>query len=1110
MNKDSTVLQGAFLLADKLCSPSCLSTIQKADWSRVGHVILEALKEICRQDEVSDCPNRAAESWKKRMVCVVWLKLLCREAEENVELAWRENPFFSLQNSLPKVSRVVLLELVKSAAAAGVFASFLLRLPHAQICAELERLVEHVRSDPVGEDDIRLLLEVWWELWKGRAEEKVGEEESIEKMFASQLAHLSSESSSLSPQAAKRLKLDTPDSADILHILLHALKGMKCHISSADLCFQSLSISLDALYTTFLIDQNVVLPAKEKLDCLCKILQAREENMEKLSPEMIQEALKDLRASHTPSQFQLCQMKLSEALKIITELAQFWQSSVLNQCDHSSPSYSAFLLEQSIQRVLASLEEAPGAGTDDFEGENDTLRGVLKSLSLPVAESSPEVSAEVAAVIITHHLEDSEDFAVLFASEPSWAERADRWLDCLEKNQGAFRQHGTLMSLASTLMSRLHSKSANVKQCHKLLKIASGIFSTLTLEDQNKALAAMLRLSSRGFFECSVPAALADGFEQELNMAFNCIIQGAGGASAGASQGNLTTAASLVARVAFQNPEATLRSCCHSAVFNKGAFSLMAKILEQLPGLRDQRGRRNGGRKKVVCNLLGKCLQDVIQTKSLSATEKEQFLKFLSLLMEPVTSAEGEGKRESILSPQEVVNTFVLPNLSATAHCSVDAELSMQLLQTALSVDMQEAATTPHWVLDCSPFPLLYMLAQLHNQTLRCWEQPPDHHIWSMDKKELLLSVLTTLGQVVGAEVAAAPSSWSRALFWLHNKMEELDWTVQFLLKPVWGEHFKNEVPSSLLAVCDLTEQEWLGVDLPSYGLGTGLLAWMECCSISDSLQSTMLSCLTLDQHKPDHVSMFSKGLLVALTQMLPWCSVSQWSRLLRALRELITSSRLHVPFSLEYVDFLPLLDLRKFSCELRLSVLLLRVLQLLCGSSCSDWLLADGWAHVGRLYAHAVRDMMNSLRAKLPLPSSGAFTASASTPPKTPATTDSNPTLICLKSREARDTSLISKDSQKETAPSQEVLFVLSQLFCHVQHVQVMMPGGQCEPLFLSSLEILSQYEAIMAAFPNSCTPLECDNTRHFFSTISDNLDNPEMKAVLQQKIAQLMSSAA
>lgn len=91
----------------------------------------------------------------------------------------------------------------------------------------------------------------------------------------------------------------------------------------------------------------------------------------------------------------------------------------------------------------------------------------------------------------------------------------------------------------------------------------------------------------------------------------------------------------------------------------------------------------------------------------------------------------------------------------------------------------------------------------------RCWEQPVESavHHWSMDTKELLVSVLATLGQVVGAEVVAAPSSWSRALFWLYSKVEELDWTVRFRLKPLWGEHFKNEVPSSLLTVCDLPEQ---------------------------------------------------------------------------------------------------------------------------------------------------------------------------------------------------------------------------------------------------------------------------------------------------------------
>lgn len=71
-------------------------------------------------------------------------------------------------------------------------------------------------------------------------------------------------------------------------------------------------------------------------------------------------------------------------------------------------------------------------------------------------------------------------------------------------------------------------------------------------------------------------------------------------------------------------------------------------------------------------------------------------------------------------------------------------------------------------------------------------------------------------------------------------------------------------------------------------------------------------------------------------------------------------------------------------------------------------------------------------------------------------------------------------------------------------------MPEGQCEPLFLSSLEILSHYEATMARFPESSSPFESATTRHFFTTITDNLENAEMKAVLQQKISQLASPTA
>lgn len=49
----------------------------------------------------------------------------------------------------------------------------------------------------------------------------------------------------------------------------------------------------------------------------------------------------------------------------------------------------------------------------------------------------------------------------------------------------------------------------------------------------------------------------------------------------------------------------------------------------------------------------------------------------------------------------------------------VDMELMLQLLDAALSVEDHREGLSQHWVLECSPFPLLYVLSQLLNQTLR-------------------------------------------------------------------------------------------------------------------------------------------------------------------------------------------------------------------------------------------------------------------------------------------------------------------------------------------------------------------------------------------------------
>ncbi|KAG7470655.1 hypothetical protein MATL_G00116170 [Megalops atlanticus] len=133
----------------------------------------------------------------------------------------------------------------------------------------------------------------------------------------------------------------------------------------------------------------------------------------------------------------------------------------------------------------------------------------------------------------------------------------------------------------------------------------------------------------------------------------------------------------------------------------------------------------------------------------------------------------------------------------------------------------------------------------------------------------------------------------------------------------------------------------------------------------------------------------------------------------------------------------------------------------------CADLLPAGGWAHVVRLYAGTVRETLALLRARPPAPT---------TPPKNPGI----------------------------SGGGQEVLFVLTQLFCHVLHVLVMLPG-RAEPLFLCALEIVTQCEALLAGHPGGSSALERENTKHFLTSIADNLDCAEMKAGLHQKIAQL-----
>ncbi|XP_046891768.1 gem-associated protein 4 [Hypomesus transpacificus] len=1086
-------LQGGFLLANKLCEPASLGSLEKQHWGKVGQPILQAVSEVCRQEQRG---GRQQESlhWKKRLLCVVWSKLLASESGEDVERGWRENPLFPVQSSLPEVNSVVLLELTKALKAAPLYAGLLLGLAPERQSLELERLVQHLTCCPTPEDGW-LLLQVWRELWRAGGE---GAEDDLSRVFAEQCARLPNPPSDLPSQAAKRFKLDpekaTPppqssSATSVLSILLQAMEDLRHYFLTPDLCFSGLSILLDSLSTCYLRD-SAPLPAPIWLQHLTRAVALREMQDGSESCELVQlvrEAQTDMHAAFSPSRFKECGLGLGRLLGAVSELLLTWDS--LLKTDSSIPSPSALSLQASLMRTLESLSQSDTRTQADTQAMKDfqkQLTEVLENLSLPKPESTLAEQARVALVVLEHRLEGNEELAAMLAAELSWSPGEEEWISCLERNKMAFLQTALVMKLVSTLVATCQS-SSDAGHSRRLKNLILDIFSQLPQADKNTALAEILICSSRGLHGV-LPLTLSQDFPQELNMAFNCLTQG----GVASEKDNVSAAVVAVARVAFQNPEATLERCCRMALCHRGGHTLLANILCQLPGLKG--GARDGGRGLLLC-----CLEKAVGSRLASAQEEDQLLHFLLALMTPCVT-QGLENGQSFLSPQEVVCAFVLPHLSSSSCGPVSLELGLRLLLSTLSLPLQDAS--PHWLLGCSPFPLLLILSQQLNLATRCWEEPAGI---SMEAKELLVSVLVVLGPVLGREVASVPATWSRALSWLYNKVQNLDWTVRLYLKPVWGEHFKMEVPSSLLAVCELGERDWAGLDLAQYSQGTGLLAWLECCALSDSLQDTMLACLDLDQKQPHHVSMFSKGMLVGLVQMLPWSTAGEWRRLLRVLRELLVSGRLHVPYSLEYVDFLPLMDLRPFSCQLRLSVLLLRALQLLCGSSCSDWLPARGWAHVGRLYASAMRELVEELRVLQPTSTHTSTPKVAAPSNSSPATSPKN-----LPPSPVQPPSPCPAQSQPGDRP-QEVLFVLTQLFCHVQHIQVMMSEaaeGPSEPLFLVALEILSQYEAVLAAFPTSSSPLERDNTLLFLSTITDNLQEKEMKSVLHQKISQVLSS--
>ncbi|XP_009956188.1 PREDICTED: gem-associated protein 4 [Leptosomus discolor] len=961
---------------------------------------------------------------------------------------------------IPDVNHTVLFELVKALGAPRLFVQLLLALPQDVRQSELERLVEYIASE-TSPSDIGFFLDVWWEVMK----HKEGQEDATVSAFSTLICQHGCEScldDGLQPP--KRFKgdpgsLNDPPAATSL--LMGLIEGLKQTYRSIVLphvrCYALANLVELLSVFTELEPESSPLPVAEYLDKVSSVVSLWTSDTEsQFHHRGLGEKVKEAeRSMSLLSPAKLSREELFVGLDFLCNLLHVWGEELQGTLNSSEGlCYESYRLLDTLTtfgKNLVCFSETGDLGEDEtcvVLELTQVTKDFLKEISASPKSKGLDTSlvSSVAMTIIEQKLDRHMEICSIFASEKTWAFSKD-WVDCLVNNKALFQKPELVLKLLETLVNfaMSHQDKEGRDLQVQVTKAIVECYAELSLTDKNKVISGVLASWGGPGLSLNLQVVM-EGFQEDLNVTFNQITKSV-------SDEGLTRAVTSVARLMLLYPEATVKQACNLAIVNLGAQQFLAQILCSFPALSFLETHDDPGRLR---SLVVRCLEEAVWGRLSTAREEEQFLEFLAFLMQPNSAA-------PLVSPAEVTKAFVLPYLKSD---SAQIELSLQIFSKVLEI---QSCSEEHWIKSCHPFPLLLSLCKLLDGYTKYWHQPRDQLFPSLETKDLILNILWQLCEVVRPETAPSPELWVQSLAWLHRRVASLDWTIGLRLKKLYGDHFKNEVPATLFEICRLPEDEWTSQPLPAYGPGSGLLAW--CCCLSTALRETMLTLLTVNVDNPEEVNLFSKGFLVALIQVLPWCSRSEWKRLTHVVENLLQRQVLHVPYTLEYVQYMPLLNLRPFACYLQFSVLFLRGFQLLCSSSCSTWLPAEAWLHVVQLYCGSLTDLLGSVK-------------STAGPPSHPA---------------------------EDKTSTQEVSFICIQMFCHLLHVAAMLPDKGCsEPLVVVALEILSQYETFSSADTSPSNTLRRANERHFLEAITDNVSDKALRDTLLQKLSKLGARSA
>ena len=492
-----------------------------------------------------------------------------------------------------------------------------------------------------------------------------------------------------------------------------------------------------------------------------------------------------------------------------------------------------------------------------------------------------------------------------------------------------------------------------------------------------------------------------------------------------------------VCNVAFIAPQLVVKKIVEHIACHEENHVLLLKLFESITTLLKIESDQQ--RSMLLIYLVQRIEENAAKDNAI-----QSICKFISLLLNTDSLKSFFGQYFTT----QMLRVYVFPKLSAkhifsTAERNLSVEFSLNLIECV-----------SHIFAEVETFTLIvvaYHLARL-----------VDEFAVSDGLLSHAKTILIELVDTVISRVQNEKQNGDVLCNWLKNVTKSLSWSTQLYFRPLLKNGCKEYnilLPECLKHVCVLPEGENICLD-SSYGEGTGLTAWLQCLVVDPTFLP--LASLNIQDLSQEEQKIFKHGLVIALSQVLPFCLEEDWNVILEILNIMLNERFLYVAYPLDHLKALPFLNLRNFRNSLCILELLHQVTIILQSRCCSSWMLGSLWSRFARCSVIALKRM------------------------------------LCWDSL-----------SEDEIEKVQQQAFFLCQMFYHCCDLLIMLESlrdcdGARDSIFVLLLDVVTQFCAVYDRSQGLCNSIvsEITSLHSLLLSYIENISSGEMQKALLKKL--------